>query len=408
MKVVSQGLYVLGMRERIYADMANATVELGDLSTEVTHAWSEDQISDEAAQALLEEIAARRKRQREASDAAGRVGFHVKPRIKAKPDSDSGSAKVAPVETEFQAAERVRRKTRLMRRRYLSQVNSMPAILSQNFTVAELAVLSQISVRCRDHGRCDLTVASLSKRANVCERMVQNTIRKAERLRFVAVQYRRRLTNIVTVALEAWRDWWKRTPKAENEKRLFDLKFMDPLQGANTVPVTSQEPPKPVRSHDQVVTSAIANVVATIERKVATKPVAAKPRPKSVAQPSNLEQIAAAKALVEEVAKTRPVSDVDPWELPEPEGWMSLRDRSWLREWEIVEKLIPARYPQVFNDDGKSIRETVLNWLRDHWGSGGNQYGFHRFQQPRGKADTRIGFRSRRLAVEFAIKWRGV
>lgn len=161
MIVLSEGLYVQGMLNRIQADMPNAPEGLSKLVVEVTRAFVDSQISEKTATRLLEEIDARRKRQSNASDAHSRVGFHITaPVATTKPVS---APKVVTPKSAFQAADRMHRKTRLIRRRYLARVASMPAVVAQQFTIAEQAVLSQVAVRCRDHGRCDLSVSSLSK-----------------------------------------------------------------------------------------------------------------------------------------------------------------------------------------------------------------------------------------------------
>lgn len=404
MQIANEGQYVLGMLERIFADMPNVTEGLNKLFAQVTHAHSSGHISDRSATRLHQEIHDRRQRQAKGSDARSRPGFHIAPMLRAlKRNADPALEDLTP-EAALHAAELARRSRRLILRRWLASVASIPADILQHFTTAGQSVLSFVALKCRYGDRCELPVNSIANITQVSERTVQSTIRKAERMGFLAVQYRKRLPNVVRVASQVWRDWWARlTPFTGNQKCLFPFNNLDPLLGAKTVrdtPVRASKPASevvPVEAADVVVLEALPPVP---KRMV---PVSAKSRPKPVVESSNLERIAAAKALVEGTAKTRPISDVDPWERPEVQPWMNLRDRQWVSGVEAMEPL--SRFPKVCDDRG-GISKEVARWLLERFGAPGRHYTYHSFFRDGRNGERHIGFASWRDAVEFRMSWR--
>lgn len=406
MQVVGEGHYVLWMLERIFSDMPNVTEGLNKLFAEVTHAHGSGKISERAASRLHQEIHDRRQRQAKGSDARSRPGFHIAPMLRAlKRNADSAPENLTP-EAALHAAELARRSRRLILRRWLASVASIPADILQHFTTAGQSVLSFVALKCRYGDRCDLPVNSIANIAQVSERTVQSTIRQAERMGLVEVQYRKRLPNVVRVVSQVWLDWWARSHShTESQKCLFSFSKIDPLLGAKTVRDTPVPTGKLSSDAAPAETADVAVLEALVPAPKRVVPVVPKPRPKLVVETVD-DHLDAAKALVEKVARTRPadVSDADEWELPEPKQWMTPGDRTWLAGFEVVEPLY--RFSAKVMTQRGAVHEDVLNWLGKKWGAAGNLYSFRSFKPlDLIDRDLRIGFKYRTMLEAFRNEW---
>src|SRR3954452_22672158 len=103
----------------------------------------------------------------------------------------------------------------IARRRHLAASGPMPPALACKFTVSELAVLRIIGDEVRLQGCCDRCVDEIAARAGVCRRMVQNAIREAARLGLLTIEERRRegrrnLPNVVRIISKEWISWLSR------------------------------------------------------------------------------------------------------------------------------------------------------------------------------------------------------
>src|SRR4051812_20645373 len=119
MKIVNEAVYFLAIKERICAEMANATQALNQIHSEVTHAFCAGELSEATAGKLYEEIHQRRKRQAAAamhklSPGSWLGGIPLAEDVLAV----SGPTKRQEA-SQYSPEERARRDSRLRRRRYL-------------------------------------------------------------------------------------------------------------------------------------------------------------------------------------------------------------------------------------------------------------------------------------------------
>jgi len=100
-------------------------------------------------------------------------------------------------------------------------------------------------------------------------------------------------------------------------------------------------------------------------------------------------------------------------------------DRRFELDFPTVIKLVPAEWPQVYDEAG-GIKNEVYRWLMEHAGMPGRGHGIRTFHQPDTEAarragltptqfrnitgldrDMRLGFRDLAYAVEFKFAWGG-
>jgi hypothetical protein len=96
-----------------------------------------------------------------------------------------------------------------LKRRRMAYSGVLPPQLACHYTVSQMAVLGVLAAL---NGYCDLSVAEIAARADVCERTVQSTLRLAEGDGLIIRTERRRkgaksLTNLIKVTNREWLAW---------------------------------------------------------------------------------------------------------------------------------------------------------------------------------------------------------
>lgn len=109
------------------------------------------------------------------------------------------------------------RRPRIEARHRLALSGYVPAHVACGFTEGETAVLAIIAVEVKRHGRCDLTVGEIGRRANACRTLTQNAIRLAERWGIITVERRkvardRNLPNAIRITSTVWIAWLRLGP----------------------------------------------------------------------------------------------------------------------------------------------------------------------------------------------------
>ncbi len=175
-------------------DDARTLTRLDHLSRSIWQGVAAGAVDDDAAQALAEQLHARRKALRgdlmPVGIPAGRASIFPPRRLQRPPV----------------------RSVAITRRRQLAASGPMPPALACKFTTGELAVLRIVGDEVRRHRRCDRSIDEIAARAGVCRRLAQNAIREAARLGLVTVEERRREgrrneTNLIRVVSAAWSAW---------------------------------------------------------------------------------------------------------------------------------------------------------------------------------------------------------
>ena len=155
---------------------------LAELSAAVWKGFACGAVSEEDAQQLAEEIAARK----------------IIPPKPAEPRRRVGSRPRSPAEME--------------RRRRWTSSGWLPPQLAARFTMAEAAVLSTIAAEVARRGLCRLTIGHIASLAGVSRTTVQNAVREAAALGIlVSEEWRlsawRSAPNTVRIVSSEWRAW---------------------------------------------------------------------------------------------------------------------------------------------------------------------------------------------------------
>src|SRR5215216_2074531 len=182
-------------------DGARTLTRLDHLSRSIWQGLAAGAVVDDDAQALAEQLHARRSVLR--GDLKP-VGIPV------------GRPSIFPPRRLQRAPQRP---VAIARRRHLAASGPMPPALACKFTVSELAVLRIIGDEVRQHGCCDRCMDEIAARAGVCRRMVQNAIREAARLGLLTIEERRRegrrnLPNVIRIVSKEWTSWLARGGQA--------------------------------------------------------------------------------------------------------------------------------------------------------------------------------------------------
>jgi CRP-like cAMP-binding protein len=177
--------------ERMFAEQirraveASPRVELPKLSSALWKAFAAKGVSAEEAEALSELIEQRKK---------------VPP--------------PAPRLAQRRVGSRPRTPASMARRRSWAAAGRLPPQLAAQFTVAEQAVLSVVSLQVEQGGACVLTLEHLAALAGVCRSTVKNALRQAQQLGLIRVE-ERRLTawrnapNKVMILSPEWLTWMR-------------------------------------------------------------------------------------------------------------------------------------------------------------------------------------------------------
>ncbi len=198
-------------------DGARTLTRLDHLSRAIWQGLAAGAVADDDAQALAEQLRARR----------SIVRGEIKP-VGLPP----GRPSIFPLRRLQRAPQRP---VAIARRRHLAASGPMPPALACKFTVSELAVLRIVGDEVRQHGACDRCVDEIAARAGVCRSMVKNAIREAARLGLLTVQERRRegrrnLPNVVRIVAKEWTMWLTRGGRSSrpSAEPLIGCKKMHP------------------------------------------------------------------------------------------------------------------------------------------------------------------------------------
>src|SRR3954467_14060847 len=182
-------------------DGARTLTRLDHLSRSIWQSLAAGGVADDDAQALAEQLHARRSVLR----------GEIKP------------VGILPCRPSIFPPRRLQRAPKravaIARRRRLAASGPMPPALACKFTISELAVLRIIGDEVRQHGQCARCVDEIAARAGVCRSMVKNAIREAARLGVLTVQERRRegrrnLPNVIRIVSKEWTTWLARGGRA--------------------------------------------------------------------------------------------------------------------------------------------------------------------------------------------------
>ena len=155
---------------------------LAELSAAVWKGYACGAVTEDEAQALAEEIAAR----------------------KAIPPK--------PAEPRRRVGSRPRSPEAMERRRRWTGSGWLPPQLAARFTMAETAVLSTIAAEVARRGLCRLTIGHVAALAGVCKATVRAAVRQAQALGFItSEEWRitawRNAPNTVRIVSAEWRTW---------------------------------------------------------------------------------------------------------------------------------------------------------------------------------------------------------
>src|SRR5690349_12660634 len=175
-------------------DSARTLTRLDHLSRSIWQSLAAGAVADDDAQALAEQLHARRSVLR---GEIKPVGIPV------------GRPSIFPPRRLQKAP---KRPVAIARRRHLAASGPMPPALACKFTVSELAVLRIIGDEVHLHGCCDRCIDELAARAGVCRSMVKKAIRTAAQLGLLTVEERRRegcrnLPNVIRIVSKEWTNW---------------------------------------------------------------------------------------------------------------------------------------------------------------------------------------------------------
>ncbi len=159
---------------------------LADLSAAVWKGFACGAVSEEDAQQLAEEIAARK------AIPKGAV-----------PGNDTPRRRVGSRPRSSESLER--------RRRWVAS-GWMPPAFACRFTAGEAAALAVVASQAAKHGRCDLALDHIAALAGVGRTTVRNALGEARRLGLLTVEVRRLRafrndTNVVRIASPEWQAW---------------------------------------------------------------------------------------------------------------------------------------------------------------------------------------------------------
>ena len=178
---------------------------LDDVSRVIWKGLAEGLLSDDEAQALAEQLHARRMAEGAARASQTPTGGQGRPRS------------IFPLRKPQKPP---LRSVAIERRRRLASSGPLPPSLASRFTTGEQAVLRIVGDECRDRGACTKPIDAIAARAGVCRTTTQNALRLATRLGLVKVEERRQtgaknLPNKVTVVSPEWKAWSARGPRGE-------------------------------------------------------------------------------------------------------------------------------------------------------------------------------------------------
>ncbi len=172
-------MFVHSLRQAVQASPRSALPEVSSL---LWKAYAAGQIGEDDAQALSDDIEARKVLPASPAPARRHVG--------SRPRTDAS----------------------MERRRRWASSGAMPPQLAARFTLAESAVMAVIAAEARVKGSCRLHNAHIAAVGGVSVSTVKNAVRVARKLGFIRVEERRRSawrndSNVITVVDLAWLAW---------------------------------------------------------------------------------------------------------------------------------------------------------------------------------------------------------
>ncbi|WP_139307718.1 hypothetical protein [Methylobacterium sp. 275MFSha3.1] len=354
---------------------------------EINRAWLDGEISDAQCQDLYEESARRKTRQHAASKIRGRIGEAVAAVV---PTSTlSANAVIKTVRVRFMGPEeRAARTERLWHRRRIARLAAWEAATAGDYTLGEQAALSVILFRCRIEGYCDLAVAAIAARARVCQRVVQNALKKATN-RLLQIKRRLRATSLITVQSQAVLEWWAKRFVAQPDR----LSKPHPLENPSSLDLKIDAPKgadlcgsDPVQAEPETPEAAATQTKSRFSKLM-----------------DHLDQ------QVRAASVGRPDSVDDERERPEIQPWMTAFQRDFARTFRSYLELDPVRWPKVFESDG-TFSPSISTWLRERYGARSEvTWDFRNLGRPGRWRKHRlwIGFAHPEEGFEFAMNWRG-
>lgn len=162
-------------------------------------------IGDDAVQALLEAIDARRRE------------IHSKdPMASSAPCGGGGALSRQSAFPPKRPKDRSPYRAASIHRRCLLAASApLPPALAAHFSIGGLATLRIVANEALAFGKCSITVGEIAARAGVCERTVGYTLKHAAQLGLLTIEERRRrgkpnLPNLVRIISREWFKWLKK------------------------------------------------------------------------------------------------------------------------------------------------------------------------------------------------------
>ena len=182
------------------AETAHTLPALDQVAHLVWRAHGEGLLSDAAAQAVAEQLEARK----------------AALRTRAAPQRSLASARRSPPRSPDRARS-------IARRRSLAASGAVPAKIAASFTPGEVAALTVIAREVQRLGDCRLCVDAIAAMAGTSRSVVKRALRQARALGLVEVEERpqpgrKHLPNIIRIAAPEWRAWLRlgdRGPKRD-------------------------------------------------------------------------------------------------------------------------------------------------------------------------------------------------
>ncbi|MCJ2084317.1 hypothetical protein [Methylobacterium sp. J-090] len=196
-------------------DGVRTLAQMDELSRQVWQGHAAGALSDEAAQALAEQLHARRSAIRQGIVP---VGVPV------------GRASLFPPRRHVTSPDKLASRDR---RRLLACSGPMPPALAARFTTGQLAVLRIVADEVTAKGVCGLCIDAIAARAGVCRRLAQAAIRLAEGDGLLTIEERRHegrknSPNLVRILSREWQAWMRR-----GRRKFVDLR--GPAEAASPV-----------------------------------------------------------------------------------------------------------------------------------------------------------------------------
>lgn len=107
---------------------------------------------------------------------------------------------------------------RVRRRRLLAATWPMPPVMACQLTTCEQAFARIVADEVRHHGKCEVDLYQIARRAGMCRKTAQRAQKHLAALGWIAVQHRpikgrKHLPNVITITSGEWAAWIEHGPK---------------------------------------------------------------------------------------------------------------------------------------------------------------------------------------------------